>query len=247
MAIIEKKYKISVKDVGTGSLLTNKGILSLLEEIACVHSDIAGYGINQMEKTHLSWVLLNWKVQVFRRVEYNSTVILRTWSRNASRCLTYRDFEILDEQGNRICIASSKWTLVSTETGGIAKITPEVIGCYSPEDEKNVFAELDIPKLKEPENLPESEKTSYTFTVQRRDIDMNHHMNNLYYLDYAIEALPQDVYENLNCDKFEIMYKNGAKLGDTVNCYYAKQNDAHFVVMKSAEDNRLHAIIKFEN
>lgn len=242
MAIIKRKYLVSIKDVGTSNLITNRGFLRLLEDIACVHSDIAGYGINQMSQTHLSWVLLHWKVRIFKRVSYNSTVTIHTWSRNSNKCTTYRDFEMYDENDNLICIASTKWTLVSAETGRIAKITPEIIECYTPEDNKNVFGELDIAKLQEPENI---NNPSYTFTVQRRDIDINHHMNNLFYFDYAIEALPQEVYENLNCNEFEIMYKNGAKLGNTVNCFYTNEHNSHYVVMKSAEDNRLHAIVKF--
>ncbi len=124
------------------------------------------------------------------------------------------------------------------------RITPEIINCYSPEDGKNVFNEIDIPKLKEPEIL-ESQIPSYVFKVPRRDIDVNNHMNNLHYLDYAIESLPENVYQNLDCNNFEIMYKNGAKLGDSVNCFYFDEDDAYVVVMKSADDSRLHAIIKF--
>ncbi len=242
MAVLEKKYLVSVKDVGTSSLITNKGIFRLLEDIACVHSDMAGYGINQISKTRLSWILLHWKVHVFKRVSYNSTVTIRTWGRNSSKCVTYRDFDMYDEDGNLICIASSKWTLVNIDTGKITRITPEIIEAYDFEDDKNVFGEVDIPKLKEPDigNNPD-----YTFIVQRRDIDVNNHMNNLFYIDYAIETLPKEVYENLTFNKIEVMYKNGSKLGTTVNCFYSEEDGKHFVVMKGSE-NELHAIVKFE-
>ena len=47
-------------------------------------------------------------------------------------------------------------------------------------------------------------------------------------------------------NEFEILYKNGAKLGETVNCFYVKEENAHIVVMKNPEDNRLHAIIQLK-
>lgn len=247
MAVFERKYVIAIRDVGVSNSLTNKAFLKLFEDIASNHSEIAGYGINQMGQTHLSWVLLQWKVRVFKRAIYNETVTIKTWARNTTKCLTYRDFEMYDEKGNLLCIASSKWALVSTDDGKILKIASEIIEHYNPENDKSVFGELDIPRLAEPEVLTQSEnsiKSNYTFTVLRRDIDINHHMHNLYYIDYALEALPQEVYDNLNCNEFEIMYKSGAKVGDTINCFYVKQSDAHFVVMKNAKDNRLHAIIK---
>ncbi len=67
-------------------------------------------------------------------------------------------------------------------------------------------------------------------------------MHNLYYLLYAYEALPSEVYEKGELNNFEIMYKSGSMLGDKVDCYYSYENDAHYVVMKT--DNKLHAIIK---
>jgi len=246
MSVFEKKCYVEVKDVASRGFLTNEGFLNLLENAACSHSEVAGFGINQMEQTHLSWVLLQWKVKILKRVLYNSPVLVRTWAKSANKCLTYRDFEMYDENNELIGIASTKWSLVDTQTGRITKITPEIIGCYSPEDTKNVFEEVEIAKLREPEVIDTMEPC-YTFTVTRRDIDMNQHMHNIYYLDYAVEALPEEVYQNETFNEFEILYKNGAKLGETVNCFYVKEGNIHTVVMKNKEDNRLHAIIQLKS
>ncbi len=238
--MFEKKYTIEVQNVGASNLLSNKGILSLLENIACLHSDMVGFGMNQIEKTHLSWVLLHWKVKVFKRVSYGSTVTIKTWARYANSFFTLRDFEIYDEENHLICIASSKWTLVNTQTSSITRITKDIISGYEPE-EKSVFEEKDIAKLKVPEI---SGEPSFLFSILRRDIDVNHHMHNLYYLDYSYEALPEDIYEGPEANYFEIMYKTGAKLGDIVSCFYIKKEDSHFIVMKSAKEGQLHALVK---
>lgn len=242
MSIFERKCHVGIKDIGSLGLMTNEGFLDLLENTACIHSEVAGYGVNQMEQTHLSWVLLHWKVHILKRVPFHTAITIKTWAKAANKCLTYRDFEMYDENNKLLGVASTKWSLVDTQTGRIARITPEIIDCYSPEDSRNVFEEVDIPKLREPETI-EGSIPNYVFTVSRRDIDMNKHMHNLYYLDYAIEALPEEFYQNLNSNEFEIMYKNGAKLGETVNCFYVREENTHIVVMKNAQDNRLHAII----
>ena len=145
--IIEKKYRVDVANVNTSNLLSNSGILRLFENIACLHSDMAGYGMNQIEKTHLTWVLLNWKVHVIKRVPYGSIVNIKTWARTANVFFTLRDFEMYDEKNNLICTASSKWTLINTDLNSITRITDAVISCYEPE-EKSVFGENDIVKLK---------------------------------------------------------------------------------------------------
>lgn len=246
MSVFEKNCYVKVKDIGSTNRLTNGGFLDLLENVACLHSEVAGFGINQINNTHLSWVLLHWKVQIQKRVPYNTPVTIATWAKNANKCLTYRDFEMYDENHELIGIASTKWSLVDTQTGRVTKITPEIIDCYSPEEKRNVFEEVEIAKLREPEVIDTMEPC-YTFTVSRRDIDMNQHMHNLCYLDYAIEALPEEVYQNENCNEFEIMYKSGTKLGESVNCFYVKEGNTHTVVMKNTEDNRLHAIIQLKS
>ena len=241
--IMEGKYRVDVANVSTSNLLSNKGILSLFENIACLHSDIAGYGMNQIEKTHLTWVLLHWKVHVIKRVPYGSTVTVKTWAGKANAFFTMRDFEMYDEKNNLICIASSKWTLINTENNSITRITDDVISCYEPE-EKCVFKENDIAKLKKPEMIGQP---SFVFTVLRKDIDVNQHMHNLYYLDYAYEALPEEVYKKPEANDFEIMYKSGAKLGNTVSCFYVPQeNNEHFIVMQGPDEKQLHAIIKLK-
>lgn len=237
MSFIERDYKIDIRHIGNSNLITNYGFLCLLEDIATVHSDIAGYGISQMPTTHISWILLNWKVSVFKRVCFGDTVKARTWSVPFNELFTFRNFEIYNGHGDLICVASSKWTLVNSDTKKLARITDEISDSYCPEN-KLIFDTLDIAKLKEPAIL---EKT-FSFNVLRRDIDFNGHMHNLYYILYAYEALPKEVYEKSELNNFEIMYKSGCMLGDNVDCFYSCENGVHYVVMKN--NKKLHAIIK---
>jgi len=240
MAFLEKEYEVSVEHISTSNLISNLGILSILENVACSHSDMVGYGINQVSLTHFSWILLNWKVKVFKRVPYASKLKVKTWARSTGPIFTLRDFELYDVDNNVVCIAASKCVLVNTETQSISKIPEEVIANYNPE-EKSVFNENDISKLKSP-NIETS--TQKSFKVQRRDIDFNKHMHNLYYLSYAYEVLPENIFNNEESNNFEIMYKTGAKLDDTIICSYIEQDDSHLVVIKNQAKTKLHAIVK---
>lgn len=83
------------------------------------------------------------------------------------------------------------------------------------------------------------------YTVQRRDIDTNHHVNNLYYLDYAYEALPLEVFKNNKFSNVEIMYKHQATLGDTLSLFCAHtSNNEYIISIKDKIDGKLHAIVK---
>ena len=239
MAFFEYTDQVNISNVGNSNLITNTGVLSILENIACKHSDVVGFGINDVATTHLSWVLLARKVNILKRVQYGSKLKLRTWAKCSNKFFTYRDFEVFDENNNLVCIATSKWALINTEEACIAKITDDIIKKYKP-DEKNVFDKPEIEKLVEPENY----SNVYNYTVQRRDIDINHHMHNLNYLLLAYETLPQEIYDSSECNNIEIMYKKAIMLGDSIKCFYSYFNNAHYITIKSEDEKCLHSIIK---
>ena len=238
--IIEQEYQIKLSEIGKENKITNKAILGDLEDVGGIHSNIAGYGILDIQQTKLSWVLLDWKLKIIRRPKYSEKIKIKTWSKNAIKFYTYRDFEIYDENGQVIAIATSKWVLLDIDKEKIVKISDEVLNKYEPELEKSVFDVTDIEKLQEPENYI----SEVEYTVKKSDINVNHHIHNLNYLELANEALPEDVYNEQELNNVRINYKKEIKLGETVKCKYGFENNAHIVVIKSMDEKIIHAIIK---
>lgn len=241
MAFFEHTYHVGLRDIGKSNEMTDKAILGYFEEIGGLHSDVVGYGLKQIEQTHLSWVLLHWKIQVLKRPHYGEAIKISTWSRAAFKFYCYRDFEMYDTAGNLLVVATSKWVLVHTEKG-LQKLTEEIVAPYESEA-KSVFPEVETAKLKEPADF----SSTYQYKVLRSNIDVNRHMHNLCYLDVALETLPTEIYEkNSDFSHIEIMYKSESKLGDTLSCFYTymPEEASHYVTIKSEDEKLLHAIIK---
>ena len=238
--IVEQDYRIKLSEIGKENKITNKAILGDLEDIGGIHSNIAGYGILDIPQTKLSWVLLDWKLKIIRRPKYSEKIKIKTWSKNAIKFYTYRDFEVYDENGQVIAIATSKWVLLDIDKEKIVKISDEVLNKYEPELGKSVFGISEIEKLQEPENYI----SEVEYTVKKSDIDVNNHMHNLNYLELANEALPEDVYNEQELNNVRINYKKEIKLGETVKCKYSFENNTHIIVIKSKDEKVIHAIIK---
>ena len=238
--IVEREYYVKLSEIGKENKITNKALLGILEDIGGVHSNIAGYGIPTMDKTHLTWILLDWKVQVIRRPNYAEKILARTWSKEGLKYYAYRDFEIYDEQMNLCAIATSKWLLVNSKTGKISRVDSEMAEKYQSEIDKMVFENEEITKM----NIPENFENEIIYQVQRRDIDVIGHMHNLYYLDIAYEALPKDIYEERPFDNVRIMYKKETKLGEKVVGKYSNVEGKNVVVIQSEDGKVLHSIIE---
>ena len=238
--ILENEYTVKLSEIGKGNKATNKAILSYLEDIGGIHSNKAGYGIFEIEQTHLSWILLGWKLQVIRRPKYAEKIKIRTWSKGVVKLYTYRDFEVYDEQGNLIIKASSKWVLLDTEKGKIVRIEPEIINKYEPEVGRDVMGIDEFEKIKEPDEY----QFETEYVVRRADIDVNAHMHNLNYIELANEALPEEVYKGALFNDVRITYKKEIKFGDCVKCKYTFRDGKHIVVIKSNDEKVVHSIIE---
>ena len=94
--------------------------------------------------------------------------------------------------------------------------------------------------------MPEKFENVVKYEIKRRDIDVNKHLHNLYYLDLAYEALPQNVYEQRPFDKIRIQYKKEIKFGDVVKCRYTFEDGKHIVFICDKDENLVHAIIILE-
>lgn len=236
MDIYTQDFIVTLPDVATNNSLTNRGFLRMFQEIGAVHSSKFGYGLNDSKKTGLFWVILNWKLKVFKRPEWNEKLTISTWLTHHTHIYFYRDFKVLNSSGELVAVATSRWILFDFNKKGVFKIGDSFFENYCKVIDENVFNTKLEEKIKEPENCTLADK----YTILKRDIDGNHHVNNLNYLDFAYEVIP----ENIDFQNVEIMYKNEAKLGDTLDLYYSKQDDTVFVTMKNNVDNKLHCIVK---
>lgn len=237
--IFEHNFEMGLKDIGKNNLMKNRAMLEMFENIGGYHSDIVGYGANDTKKTKVVWILFDWKLKVINRPKYGQTIHIKTWGRDMLKAYTYRDFELYDGENNLCAIGTSKWAIVNIETGKITRITDEIANRYNIED-KSVFEDRKIEKI----NLPKVFSNTFTYKVGRRDIDINGHMHNLYYLDIANEALPQDIYENRPYDNVIINYKKEIKIGETVKCKYGLVDNKNVVCIYNEDENILHAVVQ---
>lgn len=224
--IFETEFKTGLKDIGKNNFIKNESILEILENAGGEHSNLVGYGVYDIERTKLSWILLDWKVKVIKRPLYLEPLKVKTWGRDIQKVFTFRDFEVYDSKGELCIIATSKWALLNIETRSVVSLNEDIMKCYKIEN-KTVF---EGEKLLKP-TIPTDFLNQISYTVRRKDIDLNGHMHNTFYLNLAYEALPEEVFEKRPFDSFRITYKHEIKLGDTVTCKYSYFNNRHIVII----------------
>ena len=235
-----RDYIIGVEDIGKDNKITNWAFLKYLEEIACSHSALCDFGVNDIPAKQKAWLLMDWKLKVLERPIYDQKLEIKTWARimpqNSYFC--YRDFEVYCEN-KLVAIATSKWVLFDFKCNRITKLTGEIYNPYEPED-THVFENEEIEKIFEPK---EQEK-EILYEVKRADIDINRHVHNLNYLKWAYEILPENVYFGNELNNVRIMYKHQVLFGQKVRCYYTQEMKKHTITIKSEDNKIVHSIVE---
>lgn len=236
--IVEFNYNPILEDFNKNRTLKIPAIMKILENAGTKHTDAVGDNILDSSNKGLTWILTDWYVEIKSCPTYGDKILSKTWSQFTTTTFgCARDFELYANE-KLAAIASTRWVLLDLKTERPTKIDKEWFTIYQSED-KSVF---DNPRLPKTENVTEflSEKT---LEIRRGDIDFNDHVHNLTYLDYALEAIPQDVYDKMDFTKIRISYKSAVKQNDKIVCKYAFVNEKHIVNIFD-QNNELKAVIE---
>lgn len=236
--IFEHKFRTGFRDVGITGLTTNKSIQSNMVDAAGFHSELAGFGVTAMPETKLTWVMLEWKLEVMRRPVYGEEVLIQTWTKSPKKFFSIRDYKYVDKDGNILAKATSKWVLIDLTIDSMKHIPEELIATYGPEDDINLFEE-DFDKQRDLEEYD----IVKCFEVSKSDIDINRHVNNTNFIDFAYDIIPLEEFKNTEFNSVRITYKHEIKYGETVKAFYKKIDDKNVVVLKTEDEKEIHAII----
>ena len=244
--IFESTATIEYEDSGLKGILTNKGFLLLFQKTANAHSAYINFSFNDLIENDLSWIILNWRLQVFHRPIRESKVTIKTWISFYNHIYTLREYDMYDEKNNLCAIAESKFCLFDLTRGRIAKL-PENIGTMYGTIDKKVFNNDDLPRLADPTTYP---IFSDKYKVRRFDLDANMHVHNLNYLNFAYELLPENIFYGPEFNNIEIFFKHEIKLGQTIHSFLYNDPDhpnGYIICIKNEDETVTHSNIKLYN
>ena len=239
------RTRVTYNDLGPDGLLNRAGLLRALQEAASIASDDVGYGLKDIPRTGVHWILGAWRLEMAARPLWRAELEVETWPRALEGFSSERDFLVWDvtERERRLAArGTSKWFLLDAETGKLTRITDQVRAAYDLGEE--VLFQDPIPRNGK---SPADAAVTFQTMVGRRDIDTNLHVNNIHYLDYAVEALPEEVYGALP-DTVDIVFRKQILLGTSIQCLYSRTEDGkHQVEIRSGQDDQTvrHAYVWF--
>jgi acyl-ACP thioesterase len=185
-------------------------LCQLLQEAATAHAAILGVGVESLIDSGVAWVLSRLQLEVERWPAAEGEIIIETWPEAASRLFTERRFEILDASKRRIGAVSTLWLVLDLERRRPVRLPPQVtdrLGEHELGPEPRRFGDL---------VRPDPVELEHEFTVRRSDLDLAEHVNNTSYVEWAIEAVPNEVWSTADLAELEIHFLSECHHGQTI-------------------------------
>ena len=181
-----------------------------LEEAAVAHASILGVSVESLIDSGVAWVLSRLHLEMDRWPTADEEIVIETWPEAASRLFTERRFEVLESSGQRIGTVSTLWLVLDLESRRPVRLPPQVTDRLHEHElgtEPRKFSDLVAPDPIEHE---------LGFTVRRSDLDLADHVNNTSYVEWAIEAVPDEVWSTTDLAELEIHFLSECHHGQTV-------------------------------
>lgn len=235
---VKQDFLVRLEDTGAMFKLSNKGILTMLTNLACLHGNRIGQGLMDREACGLSWMVVGWRVVVDHRPLLSETVHGATWASGWNRLQTTRNFLLNDGQGRCFAKATSAWLVLDEHNTHILRMTPEIVEPYGPEPENQTFPGYAFPReapVFEPERAVKVQ-------VSRAMIDCNDHVHNVAYMDLFMEALPEE--EDVDAfNDLTLLYRREIRPGQGITAVYGRAGEERVVGLKETDSDLIHAFL----
>jgi medium-chain acyl-[acyl-carrier-protein] hydrolase len=209
-------FPVRYQDTDPRLRATPTALVGIMQEAAILHSEAVGRGIDYLSSRHLSWMIVQTRAKIRRLPLWRSQVEVSTWPSEMGRLLSRREFLLSNRQEQPFLAATTLWAFMNTQERRVTRVPAEVGSAYTVLEERALDGPFRRPAAC---TKPQAEKS---FAIRRWEIDFNEHVNNLRYLDWMLETLPDEIWAGFGICELNIRYQKEAGPAGTVQAYSAE-------------------------
>ena len=216
------RYLIHTYEVDQQSRLTIVSAINFFQESAWRNAEALGLGFKELAAKDRFWVLSRLYVEMYRYPLWGDTIQLETWAKGMESLFALRDFRIKSADGQEILGAGvSAWLIIDGTTHRLQRV--EHVCTDMP-----CYPQNAIDRQSEKITLDPTMTSQTRIVAGYTDLDVNRHVNNVSYLNWAVNYLPVDS-NSLTIRSVEINFLSEARLRSPVEILYGSDSEQTWV------------------
>lgn len=205
-------------------------LANYIQETSLYHSSSIGYPMEWFYENQTGFLLTSWNFEILSLPKWGDKINISTWPTKRVSKIANRSFIVKNEKDEILINADSTWVYVDLETGEPQRITDELINKYGQYQKPLIDKKIKIPKSENCSFLKVSHQV-----VKRFDVDSNHHVNNINYIMWALNEIPDEIYNNCKLKNVSVKYSKECKIYEPliIQTNILKENEYLTIILNS--------------
>ena len=232
------QYSQTEVDLRVGCL----GYMRYFQDTITRHLLSVGKGNDTIPRDYgICWIVSKYRLQVIERAEIDWDLVAETWIEPEKSKVRLHPNLRVSSGDKTLALGQMELCLAHIEESRIA-LLPEIEFPFEMCEDPGIAH----PKTRKLRFAEEGLEPAYTRTVRYSDLDNNHHMNNLRYVNVALDALPSELHLQHPVRELELEYLGQCREGDTMDvCRSIADDHADILVRNGAGEIVLKAVLGF--
>ena len=203
----EIKDCVCASRTSSNGIMRLTGALDIIQDCSLLWLESEPSFRDFLTANNLGMFILSRQVDILRLPVYGEKITVQTHIFDCNGFLGYRNTALYGEDGFPCLLTWGIGAFVNSDTGRMVRIPQNEI------DKVTIDPKTEMEYLDKKIVVPDMPgRCSQAVAVKHKDIDLYCHMNNVKYIEVALELLPED----FKINRLRIEYKKSAKLGDVM-------------------------------
>ncbi|MGL4453270.1 MAG: acyl-[acyl-carrier-protein] thioesterase [Sarcina sp.] len=206
----ENDYRIKFYDLDKHMNCKVSNLINYMWDVVVAQSEYQG----ETEGTHiqksLAWMLLKYDIKINEYPKVNDVITADTVVKGVKKFYGYRTHSIRNNEGKTLVDVTSNAILVDLDKRRPTKVNDEQREVYGLVGDYEDNTKLD--------DLANVEKVDIekVYEVRHSDIDLNGHMNNVIYIERAMDSMPNDIIDEYCISNVKVLFKKESVLSENI-------------------------------
>lgn len=187
--VFTQQIKLPYSAMGASGQIKLHWILNMFQDAAAQHCDQFGISGFDMAKAGLKWVVSRYQIFLHQNPFWLQPMELKTWRTPWKNLYELRQFSLVNQDQEEMATALGIWILVKSQNSKPVRLSPHLPSF------------LMTPLAQGPDQGPKLLKNDHEllefdheseFQIRAHDLDLNQHVNNTVYIQWALESLPAE-------------------------------------------------------
>ena len=230
--ILEKEYAPQYREADEDGKIGIKGYINYFQDMAGEFMYRIGKGNAILREQYQTfWMYTKYKMHIEKKADFKKSLHMETWVEKNKHSAVLNQALVISRDGEVYAHGVLESCFFNIE-----KKRPVRPGFVDFNEDCKEEKEVQTKPFMRLKNLPDAMEYCYNYIVRYTDLDGNHHMTNLHYINLFLDACDSGFYKKYRITDFEIHFVSQSYEKEELKVYKKIEGQQVYIVIRSSDE-----------